>query len=137
MHKGNVNWSSIVFNLYDFLWRAGIVHACDKSICIYKYTWSYKNRVSKHFVIFLNFPYPIACFMCCFLMWFFLSFFFFFFLLVACFVVRDLCRSECVDRITILPPPPSLFLSLPTILCLTQLTVIWNQCAPKAGFGAV
>ena len=46
----------------------------------------------------MNFPCLRACLMCCFLMSFFL---FFFFLLVACFVVRDLCRSGCVDRITI------------------------------------
>ena len=49
-----------------------------------------------------------------------------------------------VDKITILPPPPSLptlppyFVSfLPTILYLTQVTVISKQCAPKSGFGAV
>ena len=30
-------------------------------ICDYIYTWSYENRVSKHFVIFLNFPGLIAC----------------------------------------------------------------------------
>ena len=44
-----------------------------------------------------------------------------------------------VDRITILPTPslPILFLSLPTILSLTQVTVISNQCSPEVGFGAV
>ena len=45
------------------------------------------------------------------------------------------CVEVDVDRITILPPLP--IFSLPTILCLTQVTVIRNQCAPKAGFGAV
>ena len=30
-------------------------------ICDYIYAWSYENRVSKHFVIFLNFPGLIAC----------------------------------------------------------------------------
>ena len=44
------------------------------------------------------------------------------------------CVEVDVERITILPPPP---LTLPTILCLTQVTVIRNQCAPKTGFGAV
>ena len=47
---------------------------------VIKYTWSYENRVSKHFVIFLNFPCLIACLLCCLLM----SFFF------ACLVVRNL-----------------------------------------------
>ena len=86
-------------------------------------TQSYENRVSKHFVIFLNFPCLIACLLYCLL------------LLLDCLVVRDLWR--------ILPPPPPpflpplpIFFSLPSILSLTQVTVIWNQCAPKAGFGA-
>ena len=47
------------------------------------------------------------------------------------------------------PPPPSphhsvvfvclfcFFFILPTVLSSTQVSVIWNQCAPKAGFGAV
>ena len=37
-------------------------------------------------------------------------------------------------------PPSSLlmfFLSLPTIISLTQVTVCWNQCPRKAGFGAL
>ena len=68
-------------------------------------------RVGKHFVIFLNFPCLIACLLCCLLMSFFL-------------VVLWLgfCVEVGVDRITILPPPH--FFSLPTILCLTQVTVI-------------
>ena len=63
-------------------------------------TWSYENRVSKHFVIFLNFPCLIACLLCCLLMSFFL--------LV---LWLGICVGVDVDRITILPPPPSLFFS--------------------------
>ena len=49
-----------------------------------------------------------------------------------------ICGEVDVDRITILPPSPPLpIFSSPTILCLTQVTVIWNKCAPKAGLGAV
>ena len=50
-----------------------------------------------------------------------------------------ICVEVDVDRITILPTPslPILFLSLPTILSLTQVTVISNQCSPEVGFGAV
>ena len=62
-------------------------------------TWSYENRVSKHFVILLNFPCLIACLRCCWLMSFF-------FLLV---LWLGICVEVDVDRITILPPPPSLF----------------------------
>ena len=50
-----------------------------------------------------------------------------------------ICVEIEVDIITIPPPPPFLpapmFLPLPTILSLIQVTVIRNQCAPKAGFG--
>ena len=46
---------------------------------------------------------------------------FFFF---ARFVARGICVEVDVDRITILPPPPSRFFSLPTILSLRQVTVI-------------
>ena len=35
---------------------------------IEKTTWSYENRVGKHFVIFPNFPCLIACLLCCLLM---------------------------------------------------------------------
>ena len=49
--------------------------------------------------------------------------------------------ADRVSRISILPSLPSLFIlffsSLAAILSLTQVTVIRNQCAPKAGFGAV
>ena len=56
-------------------------------------TWSYENRVSKHFVIFLNFRCLIACLLCCLLM----SFAF-----LACLVVRlEICVEVDVDRITI------------------------------------
>ena len=37
----------------------------------HKSTWSYENRVSKHFVIFLNFPCLIACLLCYWLMSYF------------------------------------------------------------------
>ena len=67
------------------------------------YTWSYENRVSKHFVIFLNFPCLIACLLCC--------------LLMSCFFLLVLWLGICVevdvDRITILPSPTSLFFPYP------------------------
>ena len=64
----------------------------------------------------------------------------------ACFLVRDLCRSGC--RHNYHPRPAPVFLSLPSILSLIQVTardnqgnllvtVIRNQCASKVGFGAV
>ena len=62
---------------------------------VYMFTWSYENRVSKHFVIFLNFPCLIACLLCCLLMSFFL--------LV---LWLGICVEVDVDRITILPRPP-------------------------------
>ena len=34
-----------------------------------------------------------------------------------------ICVEAVVDRITIFPPPPSLFFAPPTILSLTQVTV--------------
>ena len=46
---------------------------------------------------------------------------FFFFLL---FFWLGICVEVDVDRITILPPPPPDFFSLPTIISLTQVTVI-------------
>ena len=92
------------------------------------YTWSYENRVSKHFVIFSTSPVNSLFTV--------LFAYVFFFLLV---LWLGICVEVDVDRITILPPPlpRSLLFSLPTILCLTQVTVIRNQCAPKTGFGAV
>ena len=81
---------------------------------------SYENRVSKHFVIFLNFRCLIAGLLCCLLT----SFVF-----LACLVVTDLCRSGCRQNYYLTPLPP--FFSLPTILSLTQVTVIslksWGQ----------
>ena len=73
-------------------------------------TWSYESRVSKHFVIFLNFPCLIACLLCCLLM--------LLFLLV---LWLGICVEVDVDGITILPPPPlppslTIFLSLLTVL---------------------
>ena len=61
--------------------------------------WSYENRVSKHLVIFLNFPCLIACLLCCLLMSFVCLFAFF--LLV---LWLGICVEVDVDRITILPP---------------------------------
>ena len=61
---------------------------------------SYENRVSKHFVIFLNFRCLIACLLCCLLM----SFVF-----LACLVVRDLCRSGCRQNYYLTPPPLPIF----------------------------
>ena len=66
----------------------------------FKSTWSYENRVSKHFVIFLNFRCLIACLLCCLLM----SFVF-----LACLVVRDLCRSGCRQNYYLAPPLPPLY----------------------------
>ena len=80
--------------------------------------WSCENQVSKHFVIFLNFPGLTACLLCC--------------LLMSCFSLvlwLGICVEVDLNIITILrhPPPPLPRLpifSLPTILCLTQVTVI-------------
>ena len=58
-------------------------------------TWSYENRVSKHFVIFRNFP----CLLCCLLVTYFFGFF----------VVRDLCRSRCRQNYYLTPHPPYFF----------------------------
>ena len=65
-------------------WYAGFIQRISRRTLI-KYTWSYENRVSKHFVIFFNFPCLKACLLRCLL----LSFFCFCLLVV----VRDLCRS--------------------------------------------
>ena len=64
---------------------------------------SYENGVSKHFEIFLNFPCLIASLLCCLLM----SFFFFLVLWLG------ICVEVDVDRITFLPPTPS----LPSFFC--------------------
>ena len=100
--------------------------------------WSYENRVRKHFVIFRNFPCLIAWHMLTMLFAYVVFFFFFFFFFGGGGGVfwLGICVEVDVDRFTILPPSFRFF-SLPTILSLTQVTVIWNQRAPKAGFGAV
>ena len=84
-------------------------------------TWSYENRVSKHFVIFRHMFTVLffdICLLCCLLMSVFSS----------CFVAMDLCRSGCRQNYYLTspptPPPPSDLFSLPTILSLTQVTVI-------------
>ena len=66
---------------------------------IYISAWSYVNRVSKHFVISLNFACRMACLLSCLLM----SFFF------VRFVVRALCRCGCRQNFAnfFLPPAPS------------------------------
>ena len=55
------------------------------------------------------------------------------------FGVRELCRTEFGQSYyrTPSPAPRPYFLSLPRLLSLIQVTIIWNQCAPKSGFGAV
>ena len=66
-------------------------------------TWSYENRVSKHFVIFRNFPCLIAWHMFTVL---FAYVFFFVFCFFACFVARDLSRSWCRHNYYLTSPPP-------------------------------
>ena len=66
-----------------------------------EFIYIYENRYSKHLVIFLNFPCPIACLLCCLLLSFFL--------LV---LWLGICVEVDVDRITTLTPPPSLSPSL-------------------------
>ena len=86
---------------------------------------------------FLSTSLVLACLLCCWVISFFGSI-----------VIKDLFRSGCGQNFAdfYLPPPPlptslplSVFFSptLPTILSLTQVTVIWNQCAPKPGFDAL
>ena len=92
--------STINFQWTKTLYQ-NIKEYCDKSR-LNKYinsTWSHENRVSKHFVIFLNFPCLIACLLCCLLV----SFLFF-----ACFVIRGLCRSGCRQNYCLTPLPPFL-----------------------------
>ena len=48
-----------------------------------------------------------------------------------------ICVVVDEDRIIILTPPSLFFSSLLTILSLKQVTVIWSQYAPKAGFDVV
>ena len=91
--------STINFQWTKTLYQ-NIKEYCDKSrLNKYNSTWSHENRVSKHFVIFLNFPCLIACLLCCLLV----SFLFF-----ACFVIRGLCRSGCRQNYYLTPLPPLL-----------------------------
>ena len=94
--------SSTVVHLVSFIYQI------YKYTCVY--TWSYENRVSKHFVIFLNFPCLIACLLCCLLMSFF-----------CLFCGGDLSRSGCRQNYYLTPFP---IFSLPTIFCLTRVIVI-------------
>ena len=89
-------------------WRKSVTSSsrCDTVLYTtwYYYTWSYENRVSRHFVIFPNFPSIIARLLCCLIM----PFFFF-----ACFVVRDLCKSGCRQNYYLTPLPPNIFFPYP------------------------
>ena len=69
-----------------------------------KSTWSYENRVSKHFVIFRNFPLfnHLTCMYCVVCLF---RFFFF-----ACFLARGLCRSGCRQNYYHTPLPLPIFL---------------------------
>ena len=68
------------------------------------YLRSYKNRVSKHFVIHQKFTCLIASLLCCLLM----SFYF------TCFAVRGLFRSGCRQNYYLTPPLPlSLYFFVP------------------------
>ena len=93
--------STINFQWTKTLYQ-NIKEYCDKSrLNKYNSTRSHENRVSKHFVIFLNFPCLTACLLCCLLVSFL-------FLLV---LWLGVCVEVDVDRITILPPslPPFYF----------------------------
>ena len=74
---------------------------------VLKSSWSYENRVSKNFVIFLNFLVTVL-----------FGYVVFFWLVLW----LGICVEVDADRITILPPPPYFFLT--RILSLTQVTVI-------------
>ena len=93
--------------------------------CKLKYTWIYENRVSKNFCNFSQLPLSNSLFTVLFAY----VVLFFFFLLV---LWLGICVEVDVDRIAILAPPLPPYFSLTTILYLTQVIVIWNQCAPKA-----
>ena len=75
---------------------------------VLKSSWSYENRVSKNFVIFLNFLFTVL-----------FGYVVFFWLVLW----LGICVEVDADRITILPPPPPYFF-LTRILSLTQVTVI-------------
>ena len=57
-------------------------------------TWSYENRISKHFVIFLNFPCLIASLLCCSLMSYFFG--------LSC-GQGLMCRSGCRQNYYLIP----------------------------------
>ena len=89
----------------------------------------YKNRVSKNFVISLYFPglslFPVL-------------FAYVVFSWLFCGWVFCQCRSGCRQNFpNFYPTFSSVPLCMFFFLSLTQVTVIRNQCAPKAGFGAV
>ena len=77
---------------------------------LYKSTWSYENRVSKHFFSQLPLSNSLFTLLFAYVVFFWLVLWF------------GICVEVDVDRITILPPFP--IFSLPTILSLTQVTVI-------------
>ena len=96
-------------------------------------TWIYENRVSKHFVISLNFPS---------LSLFTVLFTYIVFLVVLLLGIYVEVAVEGISRIRVLSNPPSLprrcfSVATQNHLCLTQVTNIWNQWAPKTGFRAV
>ena len=120
------------FNFWFSLFSLKTKNYCLKSVCNFKVTrfylillwkqhnwtsgtysfeistWSYENRVSKHFVIFLNVPCLIACLLCCSLE----SFVF------ARFVVDY--------YLTLLPPPPIFFSSDPQFSWLFEISARLN-----------
>ena len=61
-------------------------------------TWSYENRVSKHFVNLSQLPLSNSLF----------TVLFAYVVVFACFVLSDLCRSACRRNYYLTPPPPSL-----------------------------
>ena len=79
-----------VSDLVDHLFLLGL----SRHYCPCDSTSSYENRVSKHFVIFLNFHCVIACLLCCLLMSFFLPV-----------LWLGICVEVNIGRITTLSPP--------------------------------
>ena len=81
--------------------------------------WSYENRISKHFVIFLNFPCLTVLFA-----------YVVFFLLV---LLLGICVKVDLGRITILPPslPANFCSSLRTTLSLIQRQIFETSARLK------
>ena len=79
-----------VSDLVNHLFLSGL----SRHYCPCDSTSSYENRVSKHFVIFLNFHCVIACSLCCLLMSFFLPV-----------LWLGICVEVGIGRITTLSPP--------------------------------